>query len=81
MFNIYTGLAIQKPRFVVSSTLSDEPVKVNGRAVLEHNIRLYRQKGYPLGKSKRGIKKWLKKRFLKALQCKTYNQAMRKRKI
>lgn len=76
----YNGYAVIKPQpMVIVSTIDDAPAwKPTGD--ISHLIKLYRDRGYPLGKSRKGIKKYLKRILLKALGCKSYNEAMRKSK-
>lgn len=81
--NYVMGYAVVPPRPAIVLNVIDSfpPIQVeNKKGDVSHLIKLYRDKGYPLGKSRRGIKKYLKKRLLNALDCKSYNEFVRKYK-
>lgn len=79
-FNHFSGYAIAKPQAVIVTAIDTAPLDYKPSRDISHLVKLYRDRGYPLGKSRKGLKKYLKRMLLKALGCKTYNQAMRNAK-
>lgn len=85
-FDYYGGFPVINPPAAVFITpvIDAAPVEIKREAPGEFQSRMlrrYREKGYPLGKTKRGFKKWLKNLLVKALGCKSFKAALRKYKI
>jgi hypothetical protein len=74
------GLMIaRESRLVVLSVTDTAPLDFKpGGGGTAHLVELYRARGYPLGKNRKGLKKYLKRILLKALNCKSANEARRK---
>lgn len=76
------GYGLIRPRTsIFMMPVDTAPIEVKPEPPRQFGARMhkqYREKGYPLGKTKRGFKKWVKGRLLKALDCKSFKQALRK---
>ena len=83
-FEYYGYALVRPPASIVLSVADTSPsLKIKPeppRQFAARMLKLYRDKGHPLGKTKRGFKKWIKRKFVKALGYKTFNQAVRKYK-
>ncbi|MBS1793638.1 MAG: hypothetical protein JSS81_07285 [Acidobacteria bacterium] len=75
---------IKQPPPLILTTVETAPIKYEPeppKQFISRMLGLYRRKGYPLGKTRRGFKKWLKRMILKAVGCKSIRAAKRKYKI
>lgn len=62
-YSPYLGLALMQPKSIlVLNTVDTSPIETSNEPELLRNVKLYKKLGYPLGKSKKGLKKWLRRR-------------------
>jgi hypothetical protein len=83
--NYGTGYGLVRPRTsVFIMPIDTAPIKIEPEPPRQFEARMlkqYREKSYPLGKTKRGFKKWLKRKLTNIACCKTFKQALRKYKV